>query len=204
MKKLLALAGLVVLIVGCSHNPNMVTAGNITSVGSKTGAGWHSSKGLNIIDLPRENSSYELEFNSATGIGYDPSTGTVKGVEKIKRKIGPQVSGYLVDLAKASPEAAIVYLHQAFQLMADEGATISPQQTLLELPIPVAHSKVTVSDWLRVNKKANELNEETVPEGLDMDLEEWIWLKAAYLECPECLLLSEEEEAIIKKALGIE
>ena len=32
--------------------------------------------------------------------------------------------------------------------------------------------------------------DETVPEGLDMTLEEWQWLKAAYIECPECLALS--------------
>ena len=44
--------------------------------------------------------------------------------------------------------------------------------------------------------------DETVPEGLDMTLEEWQWLKAAYIECPECLALSEEEEAALKQATG--
>ncbi|MFA6912937.1 MAG: hypothetical protein WCQ61_07460 [Proteiniphilum sp.] len=43
---------------------------------------------------------------------------------------------------------------------------------------------------------------DTVPAGLDMSLADWKTLKAAYLECPECLSLTDAELAALKAATG--
>ena len=43
---------------------------------------------------------------------------------------------------------------------------------------------------------------EAVPAGLDITLAEWKTLKAAYIECPECLSLTDAERAALQAATG--
>ena len=40
----------------------------------------------------------------------DGSNGTIKGVKRIRRDVGPQITGYLVDLAEKNPEMAKNYV----------------------------------------------------------------------------------------------
>ena len=63
-----------------------------------------------MIDVSRENLEWEIEINDETGVTVDRKTGNIKGIKRIRRKVGPQVTGYLVDLVKVSPEFAKWYL----------------------------------------------------------------------------------------------
>ena len=98
---------------GCGHNVGGFTIGTRAQFGidpENMTANVSYVDGLNVVDVSRENSEWELEVDAENGITIDKQNGTIKGVKRIKRKVGPQVSGYLVDLAKASPELAKLYL----------------------------------------------------------------------------------------------
>lgn len=102
---------IMILMAGCSHNPAVFTIGEQIKVGTTEYGEISWLNGVAIIDCSRENSSWEMEVDETNGIQYDSKTGTVKGIRKIKRTIGPQVSGYLVDLAKRSPEVAQTWVN---------------------------------------------------------------------------------------------
>ena len=73
---------------------------------------------------------------------------------------------------------------------------------VFSLGIKQATQPVTAAQKSAVDSAVASDISETVPEGLDMSLDDWKLLKAAYIECPECLALSEEEEAALKQATG--
>ena len=106
------------LLAGCSHNPAIFTMGKRTNIGfdpASLSANVSWTDGLNIIDVPRENSSFSVEIDEGTGLQFDPTTNTIKGVKKITRKTGIQVTGYLVELAEKNPEIAKQYLKHYFE-----------------------------------------------------------------------------------------
>lgn len=108
-----ATAALVVVAAGCSHNVGGFTIGTRTQAGidpQNMTANISHTDGLNVIDVSRENSEWEIEIDDESGVTVDKKTGNIKGIKKIRRKVGPQVTGYLVDLAKESPEFAKWYL----------------------------------------------------------------------------------------------
>ena len=189
----------------CSHNPGVITIGKRTNWGfdpAQMAANVSFTDGLNIIDIPRENSSIEIEVDEALGIQWDPATNSVKGVKKISRKTGVQITGYLVDLAVAAPEAAEAYIKQAAELQTVDGVKLSPHLVTL----PLLQSNGTGISKLTLSKLKEQAAADTtitsVPEGLNMSLEDWKLLVAAYKECPECLALTAEEEAALKAATG--
>lgn len=108
-----AVAAMVALAAGCSHNVGGFTIGTRTQAGidpQNMTANISHTDGLNVIDVSRENSEWEIEINDETGVTVDKKTGNIKGIKRIHRKVGPQVTGYLVDLVKESPEFAKWYL----------------------------------------------------------------------------------------------
>lgn len=103
----------ILLLCGCSHNVGGFTIGTRTQAGidpQNMTANISHTDGLNVIDVCRENSEWEIEINDETGVTVDKKTGNIKGIKKIRRKVGPQVTGYLVELAKQNPELAKQYL----------------------------------------------------------------------------------------------
>lgn len=90
--------------------------------------------------------------------------------------------------------------------VAQTGATpVAGEQAIpavFSLGIKQASQPVTAVQKSAVDSAVASDISETVPEGLDMSLDDWKLLKAAYIECPECLALSEEEEAALKQATG--
>lgn len=113
MNKLIMFAVTCVALTGCSHNTSMLTLGTSARMGiDPQNMSMNASymDGLSLVDVSRENAEWEIEIDGATGMTYDKTTGTVQGVKKIKRKLGPQISGYLTDLAAKDPESARVYL----------------------------------------------------------------------------------------------
>lgn len=84
------------------------------------------------------------------------------------------------------------------------GGAIQDDDTVT-IPLPQAAAGATVakSVWDRIVATAKADKSETVPAIFGaMSLAKWKELKATYIECPECLALTPEEEAALKAATG--
>lgn len=101
-----------ILMSGCGHNTGVLTLGTRAHVGidpQNITADVSYSDGLNISDISRENSCWIIEIDNTTGMTVDKN-GTIKGVKVIRRAVGPQITGYLVDLSKKDPQLAAEYI----------------------------------------------------------------------------------------------
>ena len=113
---LLYLAGVLLfglLLTGCSHNTGAFTIGTRVNAGldpQNATANLSYTDGLNVVDVSRENSSWDLEIDADNGVSVDTQNGSIKGVKRIRRDVGPQITGYLVDLAEKDPEMAKLYV----------------------------------------------------------------------------------------------
>lgn len=100
-------------MTGCSHNTGAFTIGTRINAGldpQNATANISYTDGLNVVDISRENSSWDLEIDADNGVSVDGSAGTIKGVKRIRRDVGPQITGYLVDLAEKNPDMAKNYI----------------------------------------------------------------------------------------------
>jgi len=100
-----------ILMSGCSrlsHNFNGMFFGTRFSVGSPEYGEIVYMNGFSIIDASREESSYSVEIDKEDGLSF--TDGKLKGVTRITRTIGKQVTGYAVDLAKVDPKATEEWL----------------------------------------------------------------------------------------------
>ena len=120
------------LVTGCSHNTGAFTVGTRVNFGldpQNATANVSYMDGLNVIDVSRENSSWDLEIDADNGVCVDTSSGTIKGVKRIRREVGPQITGYLVDLAESNPDMAKSYVEAVKYywkfMAADEGTDVS-------------------------------------------------------------------------------
>lgn len=98
---------------GCSHNTGTFFAGTRYNAGldpQNATANLSYDRGVSIVDVSRENSSWDISIDSTAGIGFDEKSGRVTGIESVKREVGPQITGYLVELSKTNPEAVIEYM----------------------------------------------------------------------------------------------
>ena len=103
---------LAALLFGCGHNTAALTIGTRANIGidpENATANISYVDGMNLLDLSRENSGWVIETDAQLGITKDKD-GTIKGVRSIRRTIGPQITGYLVDLAKTNPDLAKEYV----------------------------------------------------------------------------------------------
>ena len=113
---LVMLAGVLLfglLLTGCSHNTGAFTIGTRVNAGldpQNATANLSYTDGLNVVDVSRENSSWDLEIDADNGVSVDTQNGSIKGVKRIRRDVGPQITGYLVDLAEKDPEMAKLYV----------------------------------------------------------------------------------------------
>lgn len=108
-----AAAVLAVLAAGCSHNTGTFTIGTRVNAGldpQNATANISYTDGLNVVDVSRENSSWDLEIDAENGVSVDGSSGNIQGIKRIRRDVGPQITGYLVDLAATNPELAASYV----------------------------------------------------------------------------------------------
>ena len=99
------------LFYGCSHNTSSFTAGTRLNAGldpQTATANFSYVDGLNVVDVSRENSSWDLEIDSENGVSIE--NGKVNGVKRIRREVGPQITGYLVDLIEKNPDLAADYV----------------------------------------------------------------------------------------------
>lgn len=110
---LMAMFAAVLMLSGCSHNTGAFTVGTRINFGldpQNATANVSYTDGLNVVDISRENSSWDLEIDADNGVSVDSTSGTIKGVKRIRRDVGPQITGYLVDLAESDPEMAKNYV----------------------------------------------------------------------------------------------
>lgn len=106
-------AGVIAALAGCSHNTGAFTVGTRINAGldpQNATANISYTDGLNVVDVSRENASWELDIDNETGVSVDRQNNTIKGVKRIKREVGPQITGYLVDLAGKDPDMARNYV----------------------------------------------------------------------------------------------
>lgn len=99
---------------GCSHNANFVASGKVFKIGTET-AGILYVNGLTAINGTRENSESIIEAGDDDGLSGAPTI-DAKTVRTIRFRTGPQLTGYLVDLAKKDPDAATAYVKQMHKL----------------------------------------------------------------------------------------
>jgi len=117
MKKLfivvVATAAVIATLTGCGHNTGAFTIGTRVNAGidpQNATANISYTDGLNVVDVSRENSSWDIQVDADNGVSYDTKTGAIKGVKRLKREIGPQITGRLVELAAKDPEMARMYV----------------------------------------------------------------------------------------------
>lgn len=110
LTKIALAVAIAVVMCGCSHNPGMMVIGKHLKIGTTEYGELSYLNGFSFLDCARENSGWRIEINDNAGLSFDKTTNTLKGVKSITRVIGGQATGYLVDLAEASPDAAMVYI----------------------------------------------------------------------------------------------
>lgn len=109
---ILAFVAALLAISGCSHQATSLTWGTRMAIGVDPQtfvANISYTDGFSLLDLARENSGWEIEVDSELGLVFDKDANTLTGIKKIKRFIGPQMTGFLVDLSKENPEFALEY-----------------------------------------------------------------------------------------------
>lgn len=116
MGKMFVLLGAFLMMIcaaGCGHNTGAFTIGTRVNAGfdpQNATANISYTDGLNVVDVSRENSSWDIQVDADNGVSIDTKTGAVKGVKRLKREIGPQITGRLVELAEKDPEMAKMYV----------------------------------------------------------------------------------------------
>ena len=92
-----------------SHNGNLVGVGKVFKIGAGD-YGITYVNGLVAIEGVRENSEMVVETND--GDSFANPASAVKGLRTIRFRTGPQITGYLVDLAGKNADAATAYVGQ--------------------------------------------------------------------------------------------
>ncbi|MGF0038474.1 hypothetical protein HF882_17895 [Victivallis vadensis] len=116
MKKLILFLSVcmsVFVLASCSHNTGAFTLGTRVNLGfdpQNATANASYTDGLNVVDVSRENASWDIEIDADNGVSVDDNTGNIKGVKRLRRDVGPQITGYLVDLTAQNPEMAKLYV----------------------------------------------------------------------------------------------
>jgi len=88
------------------------------------------------------------------------------------------------------------------QTAAAQEATGQAIPAVFDLGIRQAKAPVTAAQKSAIDAAIAADTDTAVPAGLDMTLAEWRTLKAAYIECPECLSLTDAERAALQAATG--
>lgn len=92
----------------CSHNVGTIGFGTGFRAGSSE-YGINYGEGLFGTFVTKDGIRFKAELDSTTGLSYDPSTNSYKGIRSVEYSLPPQITGYAVDFAKDNPEVAKAY-----------------------------------------------------------------------------------------------
>ena len=122
----------IMLITGCSHNVGTLGIGT----GFRTGGGEYGinyTEGLFGTFVTKDGIKFRAELDSTTGISYDPSTNSYKGIRAVEYSLPPQITGYAVDFAKENPDVAKAYYEALMKYYGcDKQATEEKQEPVTE------------------------------------------------------------------------
>ena len=122
----------IMLMTGCSHNVGTLGIGT----GFRTGGGEYGinyTEGLFGTFVTKDGIKFRAELDSTTGISYDPSTNSYKGIRAVEYSLPPQITGYAVDFAKENPEVAKAYYEALMKYYGcDKQATEEKQEPVTE------------------------------------------------------------------------
>lgn len=121
---------LVLFMCGCrnfmySHNGTQVASGDYVKIGLGD-YGLTFGRGTLLTQAARENTLLELKMQDGNDFSGAPTT-KMDSVKSIRIHIGPQVTGYLVDLAQVDMDAATAYVGQMGKL--NKASWSADQQT---------------------------------------------------------------------------
>ena len=98
-------------MAGCGHNTGTFMLGTAFTAGLDSQNAIPRVSyidGFCATDISRENSGWDFEIDSDNGISVGKD-GTIRGIKRMRRYIGPQMNGYLTKLSKDDPELARQY-----------------------------------------------------------------------------------------------
>ena len=134
---LTAISILTLFLSGCSqfmysHNGTQVASGDYVRIGLGD-YGLTFGRGTLLTQAARENTLLELKMQDGNDFSGAPTT-KMDSVKSIRIHIGPQVTGYLVDLAQVDMDAATAYVGQMGKLnktswSADQQTTAMTKQS---------------------------------------------------------------------------
>lgn len=110
----------VIVISSCAHNNTFGGIGTDIGVGNAQFGEIRFRNGAFLGDVSRENTIVDIEINDEAGLSYDQAQNTVKGLRRVSIRRGPQITGYLKELAEVSPETATEYVKAAAEFFKDK------------------------------------------------------------------------------------
>ena len=131
MKKIvlfITLFAIAFVFTGCGHNLSMLGVGTGWRLGNGE-YGFSYGDGLFGTFVTKDGVQFKAELDSTTGLTYDPSTNTYKGIKSISYELPPQITGYAVDFAKENPEVAKAYyeaLGKYYEIKGESAAQKNP------------------------------------------------------------------------------
>ena len=120
----------ILLMTGCSHNVGTLGIGTAFRTGGGE-YGINYTEGLFGTFVTKDGIKFRAELDSTTGISYDPSTNSYKGIRAVEYSLPPQITGYAVDFAKENPEVAKAY-YEALMKYYGCGTTEEKQEPVTE------------------------------------------------------------------------
>lgn len=109
---IIAIIAISMLLTSCggvmfSHNVNQVADGKVFSVGSPQ-LRLLFVRGTVVTTIGRENTEVDVETNNGDSVA-NPS-GSFRGLTTVRFRTGPQITGYLKDIAKKDADTAKEYI----------------------------------------------------------------------------------------------
>lgn len=111
MKKLYAIVFAIVgclLLSSCGHNLGLVGVGTGFRLGNGE-YGFSYGDGLFGTFVTKDGAYFKAEIDNTTGVSFDPTTNSYKGIKSIEYSLPPQINGYAVEFAKENPDVAKEY-----------------------------------------------------------------------------------------------
>lgn len=92
----------------CGHNVGLVGVGTGFRLGNGE-YGFSYGDGLFGTFVTKEGAYFKAEIDNTTGVSFDPTTNSYKGIKSVEYSLPPQINGYAVEFARENPDVAKEY-----------------------------------------------------------------------------------------------